>query len=177
MSSIPSYLNQLLNKHVGNTLFCIWVEANKVTLKSGTLETVLSDKIILKLEGEASKTHLDFFEKDRLIMLNIYNQNGIDLIKAKKPFSLDDKLKVREIKKQILHNVKASLGKEVAVVYKLGDKIALNRGIFANMGISGVVIKPAPFYNTEENIFYRNVLHIYNSEFIDLLEIKIAQGK
>ncbi|MEJ5245124.1 MAG: hypothetical protein WHV28_05380 [Bacteroidota bacterium] len=177
MTSIPTYLNQLLNKHLSNQLFCIWVEGNKVALKSGVLETVLSDKIILKLDGEAAKTPLSFFEKDKLIMLNIYNLNGIDLIKAKKPFSLDDKLKVREIKKQILQNVKTSLGKEVAVVYKLGDKIALNRGIFANMGISGVVIKPAPFYNTEENIFYRNVLHIYNSEFFDLLEVKIAQGK
>ncbi len=177
MTSIPSYLNQLLTKHVGSQLFCIWIEGNKVTLKSGLLETVLSDKIILKLEGEAAKTPLNFFEKDKLLMLNIYNLNGIDLIKAKKNFSLDDKLKVREIKKQILQNVRTSLSKEVSVVYKLGDKIVLNRGIFANMGISGVVIKPAPFYNTEENIFYRNVLHIYNSEFIDLLEVKILVGK
>jgi|YNPMSStandDraft_1061717.scaffolds.fasta_scaffold00038_41 hypothetical protein len=171
--TIPSYLNQLLNKHIGELLFCVWIENGKITLKIGRLDTVLSDKIVIKIEGEAGKTSLSFFENDKLLMLNIYNSNFIDLIKAKKPFSLDEKLKVREIKKVILQKIKPSLGKEVSIIYKAADKIALNRGILANMGITGVVIKPAPFYNTEENIYYRNVLHIYNAEGDDLLNVKL----
>lgn len=174
---IPAYLNQLLNKHIGDLLFCVWLENNKVTLKTGRLETVLSDKIVLTLEGETIKTTLNFFENDKLIMLNIYNRNFIDLIKAKKTFSLDEKLKVRDIKKIILQNIKPVLSKEVSIVYKLGDKLALNKGILANMGIAGVVIKPAPFYNTEENIFYKNVLHIYNNEGVDLLNVKLTTGQ
>lgn len=175
--TIPSYLNQLLNKHIGELLFCVWLENGKIVLKIGKLDTVLSDKIVLKIEGEAGKTTLPFFENDKLLMLNIYNRNFIDLIKAKKTFSLDEKLKVREIKKVILQNIKPELGKEVSVVYKAAEKLALNRGILANMGITGVVIKPAPFYNTEENIYYRNILHIYNAEGTDLLNVKITTGK
>lgn len=174
---LPAYVTQLLNKHIGSTLNCVYIEEGRISLKIGSLETVLSDKIILKLNSDNSKVTLNFFEKDELILLNIYNSNNIDLIRGKKPFTMDEKLKLRELKTQMMSNIKKFIEKEVYVVYKTETKHMINRGLLTNMGVSGVVIKPAPFYNAEEHIYYRHILHIYSPAGNDLLNVKLqTQG-
>lgn len=173
---LPAFVNQLISKHIANELYCVFNEDGKVTLKIGMLEHSLTDKIILKLNSDSSTATLPFYKNDKLVLLNIYNKNFIDLIRGKKPFSLDEKLKVKEIKAAMLKNLKQQIEKEVAVVYKVDNRLAMNKGLFANLGMSGVVIKPAPFYNTEENIHYRNVFHIYSADGSDLLNVKIEQG-
>lgn len=170
---LPDFVNQLLSKHLGSTLYCVFNEADKITLKIGILEHALSDKIIIKSNSDGSKLNLPFYKDEQLLLLSIYNKNFIDLIRGKKPFALEEKLKVKEIKALVLKNLKSVMEKEVIVVYKVDDRLASSKGLFSNMGMSGVSIKPAPFYNTEELIYYRNVLHVYNSACTDLLNVKI----
>jgi len=172
---LPEYVITLLKKHVSSTLYAIHFEGGKVNLRVGQLKHVLSDKIILTSNADNSNLELNYFTGDRLALLNIYNNNFIDLIRGKKPFTLEVKLKVKDIKTTIMKNIKQSIEKEVFVVSKSDTKIIANRGLFTNMGLMGVTIKPAPFYNTEENVFYRNIFSVYNAEGNDLLLVKLQQ--
>lgn len=170
---LAAFVNQLLNKHLKDTIFCVFNDNGKISLKSGILDVVLSDKLIIKSDAENAQITVPYYSNNETVLLNVYNKNFIDLTKGKRPFSLDEMLKVKEIKTKIIANLKPYMGKDVVVVYKVQDKLMMNRGQFANMGMMGVVIKPAPFYNTEENIYYRNVLHIYNPECSDILNVKL----
>ncbi len=170
---LPDFVVQLLNKHVRSTIYCVFNDNGKIAMKSGVLDTVLSDKLIMKSEVDNSQVIVPFFINNELALLNAYNANFIDLMRGKRTFSLDDKLKVKEIKSQIISNLRPYMGKEISIIYKAQDKLMMNRGQFSNMGMMGVLIKLAPFYNTEENIYYKNILHIYNSELSDVLNVKL----
>lgn len=169
---LPAFVHQLLSKHIGNQVFCIYRDNGKVSLKNGALLHALTDKIIVK-STDGATTEINFFAGDQLQTLNIYNNNLIDLMRGKKPYSLDEKMKVKEIKTLIMQNLKRVMEKDVMIVYKLDNKIASIKGLFSNMGMVGISIKPGPFYNTEETLNYRNVLHIYNATGSDLLNVKI----
>ncbi len=173
---IPAYVPQLLTKHVNDVLHVIYFDEGKIGIKSGTLLIVNANSIVLNLAGESTKQEISFFKNDQVSVLNIYNRNYIDLMNAKATEPLSEKLKVRDIKKIILNNLRPLIGKEITMVSKVDNKLTASKGLLSNMGIAGASIKPAPFYNSELDMNYRNIFHIYSAENIDLLNVKIEKG-
>lgn len=167
MGEIKPYLVKFLQKHLNNKLYSVYFADGKVNFLSGKLLQVLADKIII--EDSKDKSHQTIgINSD--ILFHIYNQNYIDLVNAKETITLDKKLRNKELQKIILNKLRPNMGKEVTVFTKTSEGMFFVRGKFTDMGIMGVTLLAAPFYNAAQNLPYRSVMHVYGEDLKDLLE-------
>jgi hypothetical protein len=170
-NTMSEILFQIINKHLGDKLFVIVNEASFIRLKEGILAAFNNKKIELEnpthYEGRLS---IPFKESANNMILNIYNTNFIDLLKAKKAQTLNIKLRNSEQQKRIITNLKHYLNKELYYVYKIDDKISVSLCKFIDMGLLDVTIRLSPFYNKDMKLKYDSILNIYDSSGEDLTE-------
>ena len=166
---IPAFFPVLLNKHVNDKLYVILLQDGKIVMKSGVLEAINGNKIILKATEDGTKHEITIVEKDEVTVLNVYNRNYVDLLVGKPTEVLSLKLKIRDKQKIIMNKLRPNIGKEITMVYKGDGKLVLSYGQFANMGLMGASLKLAPFYNKEQSLNYSSILHIYDSNQSDML--------
>jgi len=163
---------QIIAKHINSQLFAVYNDANEIKLHSGPLRNINNDKILI---GESldpnSKLILPFYEGKAKKILNLYNANALDLLNPANTSTLAAKLRKRELQTSILKRMKPMLNSRVTVIFKNGLKISRVSGIFTNMGMMDLSLKPGPFFNKEETLSYNAILNIYDEMGLDLIAV------
>jgi hypothetical protein len=152
----------------------IYKDFNKGYLRvhRGILKNMNSSMLQLTSDKDSSGLeNFRFFEGGTKKIYAIYNKNYSELLSLKAVKTLNVKLRKPELQKTIIKKIRPCLNNEVAIVLKKMETITVVNGLLSDMGISEVVVKPAPFFNAEERINYNTILNIYNSESHDVIEI------
>lgn len=161
---------EILKRHIGYEVSVIIKNNNSLFLHFGYVTEVNEAYISITDDMESGSIIKLYFENESgPIILHIYNANHIDLMNARKTITLAEKLKDKEKKKQIFGSLRPFLENRLYFVYRNKQVIHCSSGLFFNMGIMGVSLKLPPFFNQDLNLPYDSVLHIYNSEFNDLI--------
>ena len=164
-------VQSLLKRHMDDNVHVVYMTNEGVVLKTGRLLSISHKDIAFKPESSnESEFFIPYEERGKKILLHVYNQSLIDLTKAKQTASLATKLKHPDFKKVIIANLKPQLQKDLSFIFKSSKGLAISTGLFENMGIMGLLIKAAPFYNKEVSLQYDVVLHIYNNDANDFLD-------
>jgi hypothetical protein len=163
-------LLEIIKKHIGMTVFCIYRKTDGLSFCEGKLMFVDQDIIVIDNPGiYKDRITLKFSENGRQNILHLYQDKFIDLITAKETPTLNKKLRDNDLKKNIMSNLKKHIEKEVYFVYKANNRVALSLSKFMNMGISDILCRVAPFFNQDVRLRYENILHVYNLDGVDLL--------
>ncbi|MFP4369041.1 MAG: hypothetical protein ACLFR2_05630 [Candidatus Kapaibacterium sp.] len=165
----PQHLIKLIEKHVGELLDIVIREHTGIRLLKCKLKNFNGDHIFVKDEITKEKLKLPLLEDDYYELCYIYNEYVIDLIKAKEPRTLKDKLKNNPGNKEVIARLKPFLEQILTVIYRSQYGVGISKGRFINMGINQLFLMPGPFYNTEESLPYSNILHLFDDSGKDLL--------
>jgi hypothetical protein len=167
---ITSY--DLIVRHLGDELYIIYIDNDELIDISGKLIEVNHNYISIKT-GTLYKdtTKIEFREEKLKKIIHIYNSSFVDLFTGKEAVALSFKLRNSENQKSIISNIKPFLGNELAFVYKQNDGVALSVGKFLDMGVRGIQLRLAPFYNSDISLTYDKILHIYDNRLVDLIKL------
>ncbi len=160
---------EIIKRHVGEQIFVISCKTEGIVLQTGFLTGMTNNGITLSAGRDKASNDIPFLNGSQHHILNIYNRNNIDLLKAASTEPLAEKLKDREKKKKIFANIRPHLKKDLFFIYKQQAALNLTTGMFVDMGIMGITLKLSPFYNKELSLPYNSVLHIYSQDHKDLL--------
>ena len=161
---------EIIARHKGAVLNVIAKKEDGVILYRGKLVNVTMDQVsIAEEEKSGSSTSIPFEKNGNAHILKVYNSNNIDLLTAKAASPLSVKLSNRQNKKTIFARLKPHLKKDLYFAYKQKTSIVVSRGKFVDMGIVGITLQLAPFYNQDLNLHYSSVFNIYTKEGEDLL--------
>lgn len=179
MNNITQNVLQIISKHKSTVLNIIYKDFNKNVLRvqKGNLKNMNSSTIQLSSDFAADgAVNIKFFEGDKKRIFAIYNKNGSELLTLKQVKGLNVKLRNPEIQKQIIKNIKPHIGKVISVVTKKMDNIDVLTGEFSDMGIMDITLKPAPFFNSSERLNYGSILHIFDGEGIDVIDVEATEA-
>ncbi len=163
----------IIQKHVGYKLIIGYVnDSNGLTVEPITLKGVNKKGIVADfIKSELNNKPFNFFNDMKKSIIFLYNMNNIDLLIAKKVVTLGEKLKDKQLQKNIINNLKGAIGKKVILVSKQGADYIVNNGIFQNMGIVGITLLAPPFYNRTEMMKYPSIMNIFDEDFNDMLNV------
>lgn len=174
LNNVTTNVLRIINKHRSSLLQVVYLHPEKNVLRThkGILKNLSESTIQLSAEGTPTGyMNLKFVENGKKKIYAIYNKNFSELLSLRNVETLNKKLRDSENQKFIISKIKPQLGKEVSIVFKKMDIVQVSTGQFADMGISDISIKPAPFYNTTERLAYNSILNIYDNIGFDLLEL------
>lgn len=174
MNNITQNVLQIIEKHRSALLNLVYKDFNKNVLKihNGILKNMNASMLQLTSDRDPSGlVNIRFFEGGTKKIYAIYNKNMSELLSLKAVKPLNVKLRKPDLQKTIIKNIKPCLNQEVAIVLKKSERLFVVNGLFTDMGISEIVVKPAPFFNSVERVGYNTILNIYNSSGHDVLEI------
>ena len=159
---VPKVINvqketNLLNKSRCSSTFHILL---KVISTLASIKTIIKIKDIKLIIPSCS-----------ISTFNIYNSKYIDLLKAHATDSLARKVLNSELQKTIVKNLKFNMGNVLFYVCLTYDGFEIHSGKFKNMRISDIVIKPVHKPEEDMSLPYTTVLHIYNSDGEDLINV------
>lgn len=175
MNNITQNVLQIISKHKSTILMIVYKDFQRSVLRvqKGILKNMNSSTIQLSSDFAAEgAVNIKFFEGDKKRIYAIYNKNGSELLTLKQIKPLNVKLRKPEIQKVIIKKVKPHLGKVVSIVTKKNESIEVLTGEFSDMGIMDITLKPAPFFNTIERLNYGSILHIFEDQGIDLIDVE-----
>jgi|GEM_PF-1697427 len=173
---ISNNVLQVIHKHRGAVINVIFKDMKKNTFISskGTLKNLNSSMIQLSNPSAPNgAVNIKFYENNIKKIYAIFNRNDGELLTMTQAEPLNKKLRNAELQKKIIRQVKSSLNKEVAVIYKNSDndKLLVLHGEFSDMGIQDLVVRPAPFHNRDERVRYNAILSIFDEQGRDLLYV------
>lgn len=175
---ISPIIKQIIEKHIDSTVYVIWQSQERINFDSGILKEVSPTAIQMNALNPNSQQYesksIAIDDRKTSKILHIYNKLNIDLMAAKEVKPLAAKLRDSKIKGHIITNLKPFLKKDLSIVYRTKDNVIIVRGKFADMGIMGLSLLVAPFYNNKLDVPYNQVLNVY-AEDIDLIDIKSPQ--
>lgn len=174
MNNITQNVLQIIAKHKSALLQLVYKDFTKNALKShkGILKNMNSSMIQVTSDKEPSGLiNIRFYEGGTKKIYCIYNKNQSELLSLKAVKALNFKLRKPDTQKQIIKSIKPCLNQEVGIVVKKSENIFVINGLFTDMGINDISIKPAPFFNSVERVAYNAVLNIYNKDGHDVIEI------
>jgi hypothetical protein len=180
MNNITQNVLQIISKHKSTILSIIYKDFNKNVLRvqKGILKNLNSQMIQLSSDfAKEGAVNIKFFEQDNKRIYAIYNKNGSELLTLKQVRPLNVKLRKPEVQKLIIKAIKPHLGKQVSVVTKKMDNLEVLTGEFSDMGIMDISLKPAPFFNTTERLNYGAILHIFDGNGIDIIDIEVPTSE
>ena len=149
-------------------IFCDKGVLRKVSPASITIDTVDENR------DEVIPQRFEFNDFESNQILNIYNRFNIDLLKGREVKTLSDKFKNRDLQHKIIKNIKPFINRELSIVYRTSEYVIVVKGKFADMGIKGLTVLVAPFYNKELIVAYDQILNIYSFKE-DLVDVKIDE--
>lgn len=168
----PDYVFKIIAKHMGFKIFAVIQPHKNIALERGKIKDVTPE--LIRIDSEVTKesnVKVPFFIDSKQNILNLYNRNSIDMLQAKEVSNMAAKMRNKGLQLVIIKSIKSYLKKEVTIIAKQGNEITLTRGKLTNMGISGLSVLTAPFYNNEMSIPYTSILNIYNDSNVDLIDI------
>ncbi len=161
---------EIIKRHLGDTVTVIIKNNNGLFLHTGYITEINEDRITLAEEPDSETgIELNFENEGEQKIMHIYNTHQIDLMNARKTQTLAEKLKDKEKKKVIFSSLKPFLQNRLYFVYRNKKVMHCSSGLFYNMGIMGISLKLPPFFNQDLNLPYDTILHIYSSDFKDLI--------
>ncbi len=176
MNNITQNVLQIISKHKSTILSIIYKDFNKNVLRvqKGILKNLNSQMIQLSSEfAKEGAVNIKFYEEQQKRIFAIYNKNGSELLTLKQVRPLKVKLRKPEVQKLIIKAIKPHIGKQVSIVTKKIDSIEVLTGEFSDMGIMDISLKPALFFNTVERLNYGSILHIFDGNGIDIIDIEV----
>ncbi len=179
MNNITQNVLQIISKHKSTILMVIYKDFQKDVLRvqKGILKNMNSSTLQISSDYVAEgAVNLKFFEGTKKRIFAVYNKNGSELLTLKQIKPLSVKLRNPELQKAIIKKVKPYLGKVVSIVSKKNENIDVLTGEFADMGIIDITLKPAPFFNSIQKLNYGSILHIFDENGIDLIDIDIVEN-
>jgi len=162
---------EILSRHKGEKIYAINVIDNSMKLYKGKLVSIEINNIIIHDEFSNNDVMLSYMKDTSNYLRAIYNTNNIELLTLKQTPFLSVKLKNRDNMANIISRIKPNLGSIVALVFSRNNSINLVNGELSNMGMMDIVVKPAPFFNSEEKLSYNSILHIFDKNGYDLIAI------
>lgn len=174
MNNITENVLQIIAKHKSATIEIIYKDLKTGYLRShrGVLKNMNSNMIQVTSDNDPSGLeNIRFFEGGTKKIYAIYNKNSSELLSLKANKALNVKLRNPELQKEIIRKVKPELQKEVALVIKKDTGLSCLNGVFTDLGIMDVSIKPAPFFNTTERVRFGQIMSMYNKTGYDVLEV------
>jgi hypothetical protein len=166
-------IHNILIRHIGEFVYIVFVQNNELIVKSGILREVYPDYVTLKSQTLYKETiEIEFKEGKYKTIIHFYNSLFVDLLTGKKVIPLSLKIKKSEIQKEIINNLKPFLNEELVFIYNQNEILSLATGRFTDMGVTGITIRLAPFYNSDTLLTYDKILHIYDNRLIDLLKVE-----
>lgn len=175
--TISGIIKQIIEKHIEAIVYVIWQGNDKINFDFGVLKQVSSSSITInaidRVNETTQKKTIAFDDMQNSRILHIYNKFHIDLIKAKEVIPLSKKLRNSQLKPLIIKNLKPYLNKDLNIIYKTRDHVIIVKGRFTDMGIMGLTLMVAPFYNNQHNVPYDQIFNIY-AEKVDLIDIQAA---
>jgi hypothetical protein len=171
MPALLVKIYEILKRHIGSEAFFVYKHNNKIYLDEGILLDVDEEHIRMREKSGLIKDNIYFEEGYPRTLLNLYNTKYIDLLKARVTDSMARKVMKSELQKTIVKNLKFNMGNVLAYVCLTYDGFEIHHGKFKNMRISDIVVSRE--CNPEEDLSlpYTSVLHIYNSDGEDLINV------
>jgi hypothetical protein len=182
--TIRKVIKEILKKHINSVIYVVWqdFESEKIKFAQAILRKVLPGSIVFdefdEHREEYKEIELPFDDWEKAKILHIYNRYHIDILKGRETKTLSYKFKFSMVKHKIIKNLKPFLNRELHIVYKTTKQVIVVKGMFSDMGIMGLTVKVAPFYNNELIVAYDQILNIYTFKE-DLIDVKIEdeEGK
>lgn len=163
---------KIIDKHIHSNLYVVYKDAKTFKMMHCKLKNMNADKILVQdLATNAPDQMIDFVENNRPKILAMYNANGVNLVNPMNSEHLGAKLKKKENQGKIISNMKPQLKHHIAIVFKQMLKFYLVNGELSNMGMVDLVVKPAPFFNSDQVISYNSVMHVFDEHGNDLIAI------
>lgn len=178
--TIHKVIKQILEKHIDSLVFIIWQDhkEEKIKFAQGLLRKISAGSIYFDEvdDNRASYEHLrlPYDDWQEATILHIYNRFNIDLLKGRETRTLSAKFRFPMAQNKIIKNLKPFLNRELNIVYKTTKQVIVVKGKFSDMGIKGLDVKVAPFYNNELVVAYDQILNIYTYKE-DLIDVKIDE--
>jgi len=171
MGKITSY--DLIIRHLGEIVYIVFIEDDEMLIKSGKLLEANPSFVVIKSDTLYKETNeIELMDGKLKKIIHFYNSLFIDLITAKEAIPLSHKLRKSDSQKEIISNLKPYLGNELAFIYKQNEGVSLATGKFLDMGVKGIKLSIAPFYNSEIILHYDKIIHIYDNRLVDLLKVE-----
>lgn len=162
-------IESVLKRHIGSIIQIVIWDNDGLTLKEGNLTVVNNSSInILSKISKEGNLSIPFDKNGETYILHIYNSVYIDIFNGKETIPFSNKLKTGDFQ-VLIDSLKPNLNEIVHIVFKQTNGIGVTNGKFTDMGISELIVKPAPFFNTTQRLNYQNILHIYKDNDDDLI--------
>ncbi len=171
MHALLVKIYEILKRHIGEEIFFIYLYNEKIYLEEGVLLDVDEEHIRVREKSGLIKDNIYFEAGYPRTLLNVYNKKNIDLLKAKVTDSMGRKIMNSELQKTIVKNLKFNMGKCLAYICLTYDGFEIHYGKFKNMRISDILIYSELKNKEDISLPYTTVLHIYNSEGDDLINV------
>jgi len=171
MPALLVKIYEILKRHIGTEAYFVYMHNNKIYLDEGILLDVDEEHIRMREKSGLIKDNIYFEEGYPRTLLNLYNTKYIDLLKAKYTDSMARKIMNSELQKTIVKNLKFNMGNVLTYICLTYDGFEIHYGKFKNMRIGDIVITKDPNLDEDFSIPYTSVLHIYNSDGEDLINV------
>lgn len=167
-SELAPHVLKILSRHTNEKIFVVYCNNNSMAFSAGKFISAKEESMTIRTTDDKLLT-IHFFSEGEQVIFHIYNSSFIDIITGKTTSNLQ--YKIGKMSAAVIKALKPHLKKEMFFVFKSYKDVGMVHGSFEDLGINGVVLKAAPFFNEEVRLQYSQILHIYNTKFIDLIDI------
>lgn len=162
---------KIIFNHVGAILSVIYAKDGKIKAVTGRLQSASVNSLVIKpVESLEPSRDIPMFVAEKRNVFCIYNQNHIDLLKAKEAVNLDRKMKERKFRVNLIKIIKQYINKEFFVIHKSNMEYFVTDARFKDMGLDSITLLFPPFYNNEHILKFNVIYNIFNNDFEDLLD-------
>ena len=178
LNNVSQNVLQIINKHKGAVVQVAYLNMEKGVLRThkGILRNMNETTIQLSSESNSSGyLNIKFFQGGTKCIYAIYNKNFAELLSLRNIQTLNKVLRNPEDQKKIISKLKPLVGKDVSVIFKKMDTLQAVTGKFSDMGFADLIVKPAPFYNSESRLAYNSILNVFDQLGFDALDLPIRK--
>ncbi len=171
MIMFPDVIYKIIFNHVGAIVSVVYWKDGKINAVTGRLQNATVNNVIVKpIASLEAVRDIPMHIGPKRTVFAIYNQNNIDLLKAKEAVTMDRKMKERKFRVEVINRIKQFLDKEFFVIHKSKDEFFSTDARFKDMGIDSITLLFQPFYNKEHILKYNVIYNIFDNDCVDLLD-------
>lgn len=171
MIMFPDVIYKIIFNHVGAIVSVVYWKDGKINAVTGRLQNATVHNVMIKpIASLEAVRDIPMHIGPKRTVFAIYNQNNIDLLKAKEAISMDRKMKERKFRIEVTNRVKQFLNKEFYIIHKAKEEYFCTDARFKDMGIDSITLLFPPFYNKEHILKYNVIYNIFDNDCVDLLD-------
>lgn len=159
----------IIDKHLGEKLFAVYVMEGSIKTRYGKLIETYSSKFALHDIKTDKEVKINYFKDADNYTVALYNFYCVDLLKGKTPLNMQGKMKLSSLSSSITPKLKENLNDEVNVINFDIGKFWMSTGNLADMGMRDLMITTGKNSNFEDRIPYNNIIHIFDKNCNDLI--------